>query len=125
MTEIMEALYAFWSQFGIPAYMDDQVPDDAVLPYITYQVAKGEFNSSTVLTAFNWHRRQLGGNADRADMMEMIAKAIPNEGVLLPIGREYLELRRNTAGFQTPWQDPEDANVIGGRTSYEVYFYVR
>lgn len=32
------ALYAFWNTFSIPAYEENTVPDDAELPYITYQV---------------------------------------------------------------------------------------
>ena len=34
-----------------------------------------------------------------------------------------LALYRNSAGFQSYYDDPEDAAVIGGRTSYEIAFY--
>ena len=34
-----QAIHAFWNSFGIKAYDELTVPDDAVLPYITYSVA--------------------------------------------------------------------------------------
>lgn len=48
MTEIATALKAFYSQFGIPAYTEDNVPSDVELPYITYTVPQsGVFESAT------------------------------------------------------------------------------
>ena len=31
-----QAIHGFWSSFGITAYDENSVPDDAELPYITY-----------------------------------------------------------------------------------------
>lgn len=123
MTEIMEALYAFWSKFGIPAYSDDMVPDDAKLPYIRYSVAKAPLTSASVLTAYNYHNARLMGNVERAAVADQIAKAIPQGGIKVRLsGGGYLMLYRGS-DFQTPYKDPEDPNVIGIRTSVEVYFY--
>ena len=36
MLNTATALYDFYSQFGLPAYTTDNVPDDAKLPYLTY-----------------------------------------------------------------------------------------
>ena len=33
------ALHTFWNSFSIPAYEENTVPDDAELPYLTYQVS--------------------------------------------------------------------------------------
>ena len=33
-----QAIHFFWSQFGLPAYDENSVPDDAQMPYITYNV---------------------------------------------------------------------------------------
>lgn len=123
MIEIMETLYEFWSQFGIPAYADDMVPEDAKLPYIRYSVAKAPLMGSSVVTAYNYHNARLMGNVERARLAGQIAEAIPQGGVkLLLKDGGYLILHRGS-DFQTPYRDPEDPNVIGIRTSVEVYFY--
>ena len=123
MTDIMAALYAFWSQFGIPAYAEDMVPDTATVPYIRYTVSKSPAMDVSYLTAYNYHSRRLMGNVERAEMSDRIAKAIPQGGVRIPLDNGgFLMLYRNT-DFQTPYQDPEDLDVIGIRTSVEVHFY--
>lgn len=123
MRDIMDALYAFWSQFGIPAYAEDMVPDGATLPYIRYTVSNGPAMQSGFLTAYNYHSKKLMGNTERAKMAGMIADAIPEKGVKLPLdGGGYLTMFRNT-DFQTLYNDPEDFDVIGVRTSVEVHFY--
>ena len=123
MTDIMAALYAFWSQFGIPAYAEDMVPDNATVPYIRYTVSKSPAMDISYLTAFNYHSRRLMGNVERAEMSDRIAKAIPQGGVRIPLDNGgFLVLFRNS-DFQTLYQDPEDLDVIGIRTSVEVHFY--
>ena len=123
MTDIMAALYAFWSQFGIPAYAEDMVPDNATVPYIRYTVPKGPAFDVSYLTAYNYHSRRLMGNVERAEMSDRIAKAIPQGGVRIPLDNGgFLVLFRNS-DFQTLYQDPEDLDVIGIRTSVEVHFY--
>lgn len=43
-----EALHNFYSSFGIPAYEENSVPDNAKLPYITYEVITSEFDAEKV-----------------------------------------------------------------------------
>ena len=124
MMDVAQALNSFWSQFGVPVYFDDLVPDDAVLPYITINVSRSGFGGQDVLTAYSWHRDTLGGNIERTQMLDQIADAIPVGGVMLPVGDGYIILRQNDAGFQQFWQDDTDADVIGGRTSYIVQYYI-
>lgn len=123
MRDVMDALYEFWSQFGVPAYAEDMVPDNATVPYIRYTVPKGPAFDVSYLTAFNYHSRRLMGNVERAEMSDRIAKAIPQGGVRIPLDNGgFLMLFRNS-DFQTLYQDPEDLDVIGIRTSVEVHFY--
>lgn len=123
MRDIMAALYAFWSQFGIPAYEESMVPHNAELPYIRYTVTKGPAMDVSLLTAFNFHRQKLTGNVERAEVAEKIAETIPEKGVKVPLDNGgFLILYRNS-DFQTTYQDPEDFDVIGVRTSVEVHFY--
>ena len=52
----IQALYTFWAGFGLPAYDENSVPDDAVLPYITYETSSDEFNHKLAQTASLWYR---------------------------------------------------------------------
>lgn len=45
-----------WSGFGIPAYDENTVPDDAVMPYITYSVSVGSIGDPIQLSASVWYR---------------------------------------------------------------------
>lgn len=123
MSEVLQALYAFWAQFGLPAYLHDQVPADAVLPYITYTAVSGAAFSASVITAFAWYRGGNETNTERRKMADAIAEAIPNRGALLELsGGGFLVLDRGS-DFQMTYQDPEDENVIAVRTSVEVRYY--
>lgn len=51
-----QALHQFWNSFGIPAYDESTVPDNAVMPYITYQVSTGLINQPVLTTASLWYR---------------------------------------------------------------------
>lgn len=117
MMDLMAALFAFWSQFGIPAYLQDCVPHDAQLPYIVYTVSNSGLNGMSIVTTINWHYAPDGGNRERAELMSAIAKAIPPNGVMLDVGEGYAILSPNDTDFQTIYNDPEDEQVIGGRTS--------
>ena len=44
-------LKRFFSGFGLPAYQEGTVPDDAVLPYITYSIAAPEWNQKASMFA--------------------------------------------------------------------------
>lgn len=50
-----EGLQSFWESFGIPAYDENSVPDDATMPYITYQAAVGGFEDIVPLSASVWY----------------------------------------------------------------------
>lgn len=51
-----QALHNFWSSFGIPAYDESSVPDNATEPYITYSVATGSLDDIVGMTATIWYR---------------------------------------------------------------------
>lgn len=51
-----QAIQDFWSSFGVNAYDENSVPDDATMPYITYSVSYDSFDSSVSLTASLWHK---------------------------------------------------------------------
>ena len=52
------AMYQFWSSFGLTAYEENTVPDDATFPYITYQLVTDSFDREIPLTASLWYRSE-------------------------------------------------------------------
>lgn len=50
-----QAIDQFWNSFSIPAYDENTVPFDAVLPYITYSVRIAPFDMKSTLTASIWY----------------------------------------------------------------------
>ena len=52
------AIYQFWNSFGLKAYEENTVPDDAVFPYITYQLVTDSFDREIPLTASLWYRSE-------------------------------------------------------------------
>lgn len=80
-------LKRFFSGFGLPAYQEGTVPDDAVLPYITYSIAAPEWNQKASMFARVWDRtRSNEGIIQKADQ---ITAAI-GEKLKLPIAGGYL-----------------------------------
>lgn len=51
-----QAIYNFWSQFNLPVYDEYAVPDDAVLPYITYHESTGSMEDVLNLYASLWYK---------------------------------------------------------------------
>lgn len=56
MTQTATALFQFWSSFGIPAYPDDAVPDNAEYPYITYELIEPYWMQEVAMSARVWYR---------------------------------------------------------------------
>ena len=50
------AIYQFWNSFGLTAYEENSVPDDATFPYITYQLVTDSFDHEVAATASLWYR---------------------------------------------------------------------
>ena len=52
------AIYRFWSGFGLTAYEENTVPEDAAFPYITYQLVTDSFDRDVSATASLWYRSE-------------------------------------------------------------------
>lgn len=50
----VQALHEFWNSFGIPAYAAETVPQEAEMPYITYEVSTDSFDNEVLMTASIW-----------------------------------------------------------------------
>lgn len=51
-----QAIHTFWNSFGLPAYDENTVPDDAVMPYITYEVQTDSIGEPVSVSTSLWYR---------------------------------------------------------------------
>lgn len=50
-----QAIHKLWSSFGITAYDENSVPDNAKMPYITYSVSADALDHPVILQANLWY----------------------------------------------------------------------
>lgn len=79
------AIYQFWNSFGLTAYEENTVPDDADFPYITYQLVTDSFDYEVPVTASIWYRSEswTAINAKTEEVSQKISrggKFIPCDG---------------------------------------------
>lgn len=104
-----QALQSFWSSFGIPAYDQYSVPDDADYPYITYEVATDSFGYSIPLTASVWYRSSSW--QDISKKAEEIAEFIGKKGYRIKsIDGGYMWVTKGSV-FAQRMNDPNDDMV--------------
>lgn len=106
-----EALYQFYSGFGLRAMEENSVPtgnDRPLFPYLTYQVATGDFDTTVALSASLWYRSEslVEINAKRNE----ISRAIGPGGVSLKVDNGRIWITRGTP-FSSTMGDPEDALI--------------
>ena len=70
------AIYQFWNSFGLTAYEENSVPDEAAFPYITYQLVTDSFDREIPLTASLWYRGEswTGINAKTEEVSQKISR---------------------------------------------------
>lgn len=90
MINTANALYDFWSSFGLPAATVGTVPDDWELPYITYSLPESEQLEPTTHYAQVWYRDT--SNAALLRKVDEIIEAI-GEGIVLECEGGYVVIR--------------------------------
>lgn len=101
-----QAIQNFWERFGLPAYNETTVPDDAVMPYITYGISTDSIGNVVFLPASIWYRTTSWRDVSRK--AEEIAEYIVNmqpPSIALDKGRLYLA---KGTPFAQRMSDPDD-----------------
>lgn len=99
---INRALNTFFGGFGIPAYLEDNIPDWAVLPYLTYQpTIPGGWNESATFHARLWYPSTNGRTAI-LQTEDNISAALAN-GLTIECEGGAILLRKGS-----PWAQPLD-----------------
>lgn len=107
MTNVATALSAFWNSFGIPAYTEDHVPDDAELPYITYTEVQPDWRETGSTQARVWYK----GNSfvDVNAKVDEISKTI-GEGYSIKTPDGMVVIYKDV-NFCQPQPYPEDTKI--------------
>ena len=101
------ALNSFWNSFDIPAYDENTVPDDATMPYVTYEASMGGLGDILSLSASLWYRTtSWAGISEKAkEIGDYIGGGA---SVLYDNGRLWIT---KTTPFARRMNEPEDKNV--------------
>ncbi len=102
-------LNEFFSSFGIPAYPVTSVPENAVFPWLTYELILDSWSGGEVgITVNLWYHTE--SEAIPNAKADEIARAIGLGGVVLSCDGGYIWLKRGS-----PWcqalRDEADANI--------------
>lgn len=104
----IQALHSFWSSFGLKAYDETSVPDDAQLPYITYEVSDDDFGHTLAQTASLWYRSSSWADITEKEMQ--IADFIGRGGRMIAYDGGAIWLQK-----AQPWaqrmSDPSDEMI--------------
>ncbi len=91
------ALHSFFNIFGIPGYPASAVPDDAVFPWLTYELITSAWDGGEVgLTVNIWYHTtdEAQPNAKARELSELLGLG----GAVLPCDGGYIWLKRGS-----PW----------------------
>ena len=101
-----QAYNNFWNSFGLIAYDEGSVPDDAKLPYITFSVGMDDFDHPIALTASLWYR---SGRWEAITLKaEEIANKISRGGITVPYDKGVIWIKKGQP-FAQRVKDEDDS----------------
>ena len=105
-----QAIHHLWSSYGLPAYDEQTVPDNAQMPYITYRVSTASFENIVPLTASLWYRSKSW--ADITKKADAIAKDIGIGYKLIPCDNGYMRITQGSPFSQRVADTSNDVRRI-------------
>lgn len=100
------AIYQFWSSFGLTAYEENTVPDDAAFPYITYQLVTDSFDREIPLSASLWYRSESWTSINAKT--EEISQKISRGGKIISCDGGAIWLKRGQPFAQSMGDESDD-----------------
>lgn len=95
----------FLEGFGLPAYDENTVPEDAEMPRLTYSWSESEMDAPVALSASLWYRSK--GWKSITLMANSIYAGVGYAGKVLPVVGGYLWIKRGSP-FSQRVTDPDD-----------------
>lgn len=104
------AIHQFWSGFGVAAYDENTVPDDAALPYITYEVVTSDFDHEVISSVDIWGRGRSW--TEVTNLKDAIADYIGLGGATAKYDGGMLWIKKdNTFARRTPDDNPDIRHI--------------
>lgn len=103
-----QALHAFWNDFGMKAYDENTVAENATFPRITYSVSTGSIGNLVILSVSLWYNTRSW--EDISKKADEIAAAIGYGGKILPVDGGYVWIMRGSP-FAQRMAEPSDNTV--------------
>ena len=100
------AIYQFWSCFGLTAYEENTVPEDATFPYVTYQLVTDSFDRDVAATASLWYRGESW--TDINAKTEEISQKISRGGKIIACDGGAIWLKRGQPFAQNMGDESDD-----------------
>lgn len=105
-----QALNSFWNSFKLTAYDEASVPDNAELPYITYNATVDSLDYPTVLTGDLWYKSTSW--EDISKKADEINNELANGGVTIPLDVGYLWIVKGEPFAQRVTESEENIKHI-------------
>lgn len=89
-----QAIHSFWSSFGLNAYDQYYIPDEAKMPYITYSVSTDSIGTPVLLTGDIWYYSESWETITKK--AQAIADFIGYGYHIIKLDRGYLYITKGT-----------------------------
>lgn len=106
MANKAQAINNFFSGFSWPAYDESTVPDDAMLPYITFETSTSGFDEPVSLFASLWDRSTSWSSVEIK--AAQIAEELGEGGSSVPYDNGMLWVKRGSPWTQRMREEGDD-----------------
>lgn len=110
MTTREAAIYQFLNGFGIPAYAASGTPDQAEMPYITYNLIIGDFTAQVSMEVDVWYKTD--SEAEINAKVREIEAAVKDGGAMLVYDTGGIWVTKGTPWCQSV---PDEDNSVKRR----------
>lgn len=115
-----QTVQAFWESFGLPAYEQTVVPDEAKMPYITYSMSSDSLNNIVTMPASLWyHSTSWKDISEKAEEISKYITTMEPPSIAFEGGR--LRIMKGSP-FAQRMSDPNDSMIrrmyLNIRTEY-------
>lgn len=98
--------HVYWSSFGMPAYHELTVPEDAKMPYLTYQTASGQLGGVSNVSASVYYK-----GTSWASIMQEVSQMEKFIDRQLFFDGGIIKIRKPLANFAQPMSESGDPKV--------------
>lgn len=102
-----QAIQNFWSSFSIPAYDENSVAENAVMPYVTYSLSVDTFDNTILNTINLWYRSMSWISV--TEKAKEIINTITDGGISIPTDKGIIRMNLGNPIYNR--MGDEDRNI--------------